>query len=134
MFQICLSYLPHGCVRLISVEGNVKHFVVEETHVFRGELCSGGLTQGLVQTSDTILGEDMRTLGLLYKWKTVPNQHQNFLPAPCFHHCGLMNYTGCYYGYSCPLEKTAGSGYQARKVTVSVRGRRRGVKCDAYDV
>lgn len=56
----------------ISVDRNMKHFVVEEAHIFRGELCSDRNTQKLVQTGDTILRtgryEDISVL--VYIWKT----------------------------------------------------------------
>ncbi len=127
-------YLLYGHMCFISIRGNMKHFAVEETHIFRGEHCSDRHTQGSVQTGDTVLKEDASTLVVVYVWKTnaVLTQHQNTSPAPCFHHCGLINYTGYYYGYSSSLDNSWIRLPSNKSDSVSVRGRQRGVKCDAW--
>lgn len=124
-------YLLHGHMCFISARGNTKHFTVEATHICRGKLCSDRHTQRSVQTSDTILKEYTRTIVAIYTWKIeeVLSQHQNILPAPCFHHWGLMNYTSNYYGYSRLPMHTSWIRLPGNK-SDSV-WRQRGVKCDA---
>lgn len=52
------------------------------------------------------------------------------LPAPCFHQCGLINYTGYYYGYSSLLDNSWVELPSYKSDSVSVRGRQREVKGD----